>query len=102
MVLGATPTSYYALARHADVSVAISGATLIPPPSQDAHGFRYSGPRDSSDDALLISDNEPNCDDPDNYDDARSNTSFPTLDELLAAPRNVGAPGASLTFSSLK
>jgi hypothetical protein len=103
VVLGATPTSHYASARHADVSAAISGAAPIPLPSQDAHGLRHSGPGDSPDDALLISDNEPNCDDLDNYGDDRSDTSFPTLDELLAAPRNhVGAPGACLTFSSLK
>lgn len=97
VVLGATLTSHHASAQYADISAAISGAPPIPPPSQDAHDPRHGSPGDSPDDALLISDSESNCDDPENYNDGRSDTTFPPLNELLTAPRNrVAASSACL------
>ncbi|KAK0627876.1 hypothetical protein B0T14DRAFT_563643 [Immersiella caudata] len=87
VVLGAKLTSLHASSRYADVSAAISGAPPIPPPSRDAHDLRHAGPGDSLNDALLISDSESNCDNPDNYDDDRSDITIPSLDELLTVPR---------------
>lgn len=43
----------------------------------------------------MISDNESNCDDFDNSDNGRSNTTIPSLDELLTDKGLNAAPGAT-------
>ncbi|RYP31679.1 hypothetical protein DL767_005592 [Monosporascus sp. MG133] len=83
-------TSRSVLARDGNLSAAISGAflhklSLSPPQLQDAHDPRYGGSGASPDDAVLISDGESDCGD---FDDSRSDTTFPPLEELLTAPRN--------------
>jgi len=103
VMAGATRTSHNVSAQNADASAAISGAPLHPPPLEDVYDPRRSGLGDSTDAAVVISDNESNCDDFDNSDDDRSNTTIPSPDELLTTFSNsAAATSAWLTFLSAK
>jgi hypothetical protein len=103
VVAGVTLTSHNVSAWNADVSAVISGAPLHPPPLEDAHDPRRSGPGDLPNDTVLISDSESNCNNFDNSDDGRSNTPFPSPDKLLPTFGNsVAATGACLSFLSAK
>ncbi|KAK3690214.1 hypothetical protein B0T22DRAFT_481390 [Podospora appendiculata] len=73
---GPSPASRGLLVRKGDPA-----PFLPPPPQQDAHDSRHGGAGKSQDNAILIPDGEPD----DDFDDGRSDTSFASLDELVAA-----------------
>ncbi|KAK3933756.1 hypothetical protein QBC46DRAFT_431472 [Diplogelasinospora grovesii] len=82
---GPEPVSRGLLVRKGDPSTAIFEAPLHPPPPQDAHDPRRGCTGKLRDDAVLIPSDDESDDD---LDGSRSDTSFPPLDELLAAACN--------------
>ncbi|KAK3935971.1 hypothetical protein QBC46DRAFT_367211 [Diplogelasinospora grovesii] len=91
-------TSHSVLAQNRNPFTAIFKAPLHLPPLQDTYDPRRGGFGDSPDNAVLISDGEFNCDNSDDSDDGRFDTTFSPLKELPTAPRNKGVnalPGAS-------
>ncbi|KAK4109348.1 hypothetical protein N656DRAFT_351239 [Canariomyces notabilis] len=65
---------------------------LPPPPQQDAQDSRHGGAGKSQNNAILIPDSESD----DDFDNGRSETSFTSLDELVAAvPRILESSGVA-------
>jgi hypothetical protein len=99
------PASRGPLLRKGNPSAASFGAPLHPPPPlQDAHDPQRGSAGKSQPNAILIpSDGESD----DDLDDGRSDTSYPPLEELLAAAHNkvqsgsVVSTGVCLNFASL-